>query len=96
MHAHGADAAQTLCRIVITQRDGRVAMVGAVPEGQSRHSPFAISAIAAVAIFAVTDRLLVRICEEMYDGAPRRSWPGFGQSALRGAYRGAHPAKESA
>jgi len=86
----------TLCRIAITHRAERGKIVGAVPDGQNRHSPFAASAIAAVAIFAVTDRLLVRICEEMYDGAPRRSWPGLGQSALRGAYRGAHPAKESA
>jgi hypothetical protein len=54
-----------LCLIVITQRAGRIAMVGAVPEGQNRHSPFAISAIAAVAIFAVTDQPLVSMCEEM-------------------------------
>jgi hypothetical protein len=49
------------CLIAITQRADRIAIAGAVPEGQSRHSPFAISAIAAVAIFAVTDQLLVRI-----------------------------------
>src|SRR5208337_3122995 len=86
--AQGAEGVHALCLIAITQRAGRVPMVGAVPEGQSRHSPFAISAIAAVAIFAVTDQLLVRICEEMCGRESRSSWPRTGQSGGPGAYAG--------
>src|SRR5208337_5662324 len=80
--AQGAEGVHALCLIAITQRAGRVAMVGAVPEDQSRHSPFAISAIAAVAIFAVTDQLLVRLCEEMCGRVSGSSWPRTGQSGV--------------
>jgi len=77
--AQGAEGVHAPCLIAITQRAGRVATVGAVPQDQSRHSPFAISAIAALAIFAVTDQLLVRIYEEMYGCVSESSWPRAGQ-----------------
>jgi hypothetical protein len=87
--AHGAEAVHALCLIAITQRAGRVAMVGAVPQGQSRHSPFGISAIAAVAIFAVTDQLLVSMCEEKcVDGACDCHGRELVRVAMHSAYGG--------
>ena len=62
--------------------------IGRSARRPDRHSPFAISAIAAVAVFAVTDQLLVRICEEMCGRVTRSSWPRSGQGARRGAYGG--------
>ena len=62
--------------------------LGAVPDGQNRHSPFAINAIAAVAIFAVTDRPLsgfVRRCGHACRDRPGRE---LVRVALRGAYGG--------
>lgn len=88
MQAHGAEAVHALCLIAITQRAGRVVIIGAVPEGQNKHSPFAISAIATVAIFAVTEQLLVRICEERYGRTPQRPGREVVRVALRGAYGG--------
>ena len=62
--AHGVETVQALCLIDITQRAGRAARVGAVLDGQSRHSPFAI-------IVLPPPRPSSRSCIELPSGVPR-------------------------
>jgi hypothetical protein len=71
---------QALWLIAITQRACPVEIVGAILEGQSRQSPFAISATVTVAIFALIDHVLVSICEEMC-GRGRQSAAGITRSS---------------
>ena len=67
------------CLIAITRRAVRVAMAGAVLEARTGRAR-STSAIAVVAIFAVTDQLLLGICEEMRGGGLCLSWSRTGQS----------------